>query len=454
MLAFMDALTIENVRCFKGPHSIRLAPLTLLVGENSTGKSTLLSMVRIAWDLKNRIGSPDFNEPPFQLGNYDRIAHYHGGQAKRALSFCVGFDIHIPKRLSDPSTQLFPDESPTLLKAEYRFVPIEGRPEVAEWEVSQGRRSVRLAKEEESSELTLTIRHNDDLVKIRGTDKHPIPEPRIGTRILDDMFYLFRYPDEGRRHRWKVEGEVSPAMIKFLQLVGRGLRDREDARPFAMAPIRTEPDWIYQVGSERPTPAGAHAPAALSRLVGSKSSANQSAIDNIIAFGKASGLFEELEIQRVGKTTLSDAFQVLVQIKNQARESNIVDVGYGVSQSLPILVEALASSNPLLLIQQPEVHLHPRAQAELGTLLAGCAKDQRRKIIVETHSDYLLDRICICVRTGQIAPERVLIHYLEHGGSGGVRIHPINVDSMGNIIGAPPSYRAFFLNESRTLLGG
>lgn len=80
----MDGLILENVRCFHKRHEIRLAPLTLLVGENSTGKSTIVAATRLAWDLARWVTEPDFNEEPFNWGGYDQIAHFHGGQAGRA----------------------------------------------------------------------------------------------------------------------------------------------------------------------------------------------------------------------------------------------------------------------------------------------------------------------------------------------------------------------------------
>src|SRR5436305_12090662 len=87
----MDKLLLKDIRCFRGEHVAPLAPLTILVGENSTGKSTLLALTRIAWDIAYGATEPDFNEEPFQLGAYDELAHYHGGRGKRATSFSVGF---------------------------------------------------------------------------------------------------------------------------------------------------------------------------------------------------------------------------------------------------------------------------------------------------------------------------------------------------------------------------
>jgi len=88
----MDKLILENVRCFRDRHEIRIAPLTLIVGENSTGKSTLLAAARLASELGRGIPQPDFNEEPFDWGAYDQIAHYAGGRRGRAGEFSLGFE--------------------------------------------------------------------------------------------------------------------------------------------------------------------------------------------------------------------------------------------------------------------------------------------------------------------------------------------------------------------------
>ena len=85
----MDTLILEDFRCFAGRHEVPIRPLTLLVGENSTGKTSFLAAVRAVHDLRSGDG-PDFNEPPFHLGSYDEIANYRGGRSGRAKSFAVG----------------------------------------------------------------------------------------------------------------------------------------------------------------------------------------------------------------------------------------------------------------------------------------------------------------------------------------------------------------------------
>ena len=133
---------------------------------------------------------------------------------------------------------------------------------------------------------------------------------------------------------------------------------------------------------------------------------------------------------------------------------NLIDVGYGVSQALPLLTELLRKGAPgTFLLQQPEVHLHPSAQAALGSLFCNIAA-QGRQLIVETHSDYILDRVRMDIRdkkTG-LKPEDVSILYFEPGELD-VTIHSLRLDEQGNVLDAPKGYRQFFLEETRNSIG-
>ena len=83
----MNEITLENYRCFRAVQSARLAPLTILVGENSTGKTSFMAMVRALWDLAYGLRSPDFKERPYDLGSFDEIVHRRGARGGQADSF-------------------------------------------------------------------------------------------------------------------------------------------------------------------------------------------------------------------------------------------------------------------------------------------------------------------------------------------------------------------------------
>ena len=92
----MDSITLENYRCFREKQTARLAPLTLLVGNNSTGKTSFLALIRALWDVAFLERVPDFREEPFDLGTFRDIAHNRGGRGSQAITndFDAGFEYN------------------------------------------------------------------------------------------------------------------------------------------------------------------------------------------------------------------------------------------------------------------------------------------------------------------------------------------------------------------------
>ena len=175
-------------------------------------------------------------------------------------------------------------------------------------------------------------------------------------------------------------------------------------------------------------------------------------------FGKGAGLFDEIYIRHLGNRD-SEPFQIQVRKfsgkQKKGPRRNLIDVGYGVSQVLPVITELLREEEnapPIFLLQQPEVHLHPTAQAALGSLFCRVASLERR-LIVETHSDYLLDRVRMDVRDGvsDLKPDDVSILFFERDDLD-VHIHSLGFDEEGNILGTPDSYGKFFMEETRRSL--
>lgn len=107
----------------------------------------------------------------------------------------------------------------------------------------------------------------------------------------------------------------------------------------------------------------------------------------------------------------------------------------------------------MFLLQQPEVHLHPGAQAALGSLFCTVAA-RGKQLIVETHGDHLIDRVRMDVRDGTtgLKPEDVSLLFFERGDLE-VSIHSLRIDEAGNVLDVPPSYRRFFLEETNRSIG-
>ena len=219
---------------------------------------------------------------------------------------------------------------------------------------------------------------------------------------------------------------------------------------YAFAPVRSMPKRTYDPVQSFPMSEGGHVPMILSRIFREDRDKWVQLKQQLEKFGEQSGLFREISVRPLGESA-SDPFQLTVRVRDKA--VNLLDVGYGVSQILPIIVDPLIQRGTrFFLLQQPEVHLHPRGQAALATFLLDQTQDSNRRFIVETHSDQIIDRLRIEVRDRKLDPEIVSLLYFEQGRNG-VRIHEIELDSEGNLTNAPSSYRDFFLNEEYSLLG-
>jgi predicted ATPase len=196
-------------------------------------------------------------------------------------------------------------------------------------------------------------------------------------------------------------------------------------------------------------PTGDHIPFLLEQLLQRDSAKRNKLLKTLKEFGDESGLFKSFQVRHLGDRA-TDPFQLLVTVAGRA--SNLVDVGYGVSQALPVIVQAsLMEGDQTLLLQQPEVHLHPRAQAALGTFFAVLAASGSSRFLVETHSDYIIDRVRQEVTKKTIPLEKVGILYFQRNGmESGCSL--LDLDSNGNIVNPPPDYRNFFLHEEVNLL--
>ena len=436
----MASLIIESIRCFGGRHEIPIRPLTVLVGENSSGKSTLLAAARIAWDLARDEGGVDFNEEPFLLGTFEQIAtatetRTSGGDR----SFSLGWNF-----TASPGSPIrrFAEEVQVL----GTFEKIDSQPRLVEWSARSGdlRLAMRRRRDDEGPQT-----HQESQSRFEIPGKPPRMLHVVGPVRSALRWDALWASELTFGHVGTSDAEAREELGLFHELL-KPLEVALGERPFAFSPIRTHPRRSYDPVQGIPSSEGAHVPMLLSRIFARGNSEWKELGEAIAQFGRSSGLFEKVEIRHLGDHD-SDPFQV--QVKIAGAPFNLIDVGYGVSQILPILVDCLRSDErQTFLLQQPEVHLHPRAQAELGSFLATAVKARSKHFLVETHSDHLVDRIRLDVRDGRYPREDFVILFCERDENG-ARVHPITVDEHGNLVGAPPGYRQFFLEEDRRLLG-
>lgn len=449
----MDSITLSNFRCFGEKQTARLAPLTLLVGENSTGKTSFLALIRALWDTAYGHRAPDFKEEPYDLGSFFDIV-YNNHRDAPSSTFLAGF------RASNSHEHGNADHQPLHFETTFERSVNWAIPKTRYF--SQGRTYMEeIYDDGRITTLNLgTVRGDWRQTTSQESTFMSNGTPTLDNHLVPLAFHLIPFLEE------KFTRNVLPKPIadspvfspEDLEAVGNLIHSqlRLVGRPFAGAPVRSKPQRTYDPARTLPDPKGDYIPSYLASLFSQDKSVWEKLQTNLERFGKKSGLFDRLLIEQQGER---DGGPFQVRIKGSGGEPrgpdrNLIDVGYGVSQVLPLITEILREDSPnMFLLQQPEVHLHPSAQATLGSLFCEVAS-KGRQLLIETHSDYILDRIRMDVRDDRssLTPDDVSVLFFQRTGDD-VRINSLRFDPEGNVQGSPQGYRDFFMQETRRSLG-
>lgn len=159
-------------------------------------------------------------------------------------------------------------------------------------------------------------------------------------------------------------------------------------------------------------------------------------------FKELNEIMAELElIQSIQSEKMKGGrFELTVKTKENSTSASLTDVGFGISQFLPLIVADLQlPETSCLALSQPEIHLHPKIQALFGNYLAKQINKSGKQYIVETHSEYLLNRIRLLLVKGELRPEDVRVYYFENDGIKSV-VHNVEFTTDGQIKGAPDGF--------------
>ena len=416
----ITSLALTDVRCFAGTQRTALPRVAVLVGENSTGKSTFLGCARAIARLSDFVDLSDrnpFEDPPFSMGGFETIAR--SGVSKFAIE--ATFEGHRYDRVRvaydrGPGGEPRERELELTLSTESgqrgafrvtrRCSPRSGRPEMwrvagpgFEFEFPQSLVSYR----QFSTWLSVSVR--------RGN-----------------------LPHEGSTTLWrKRTGDASPEADRMFARFTNFFR-RSDLFPSLEHWLPVVPDdpngWLRE-REYASNPFGR--------------SLDDATLDRIVALGRRLNLFSSLDFRRGQGGTYE------IRVNASGEDCNVVDVGFGVHSVLPLLhAVASAPKEASLLLQQPESHLHPQAQAALVRLVAQWG----HPLLVETHSDHIPDWFRIAAMSGDLDPDDLGIVYFDSvAGGGSTVLHHIRVDDHANLIDTPPGFRRFFLDETERLLG-
>ncbi len=319
----MDRVTLQNYRCFREKQTARLAPLTFLVGENSTGKTSFLALLRALWEVAFQDRIPDFRQPPYDLGAFEDIVHHGGAKNGRPDSFEAGFEYVI---LSDSCDGLtyhvtfedrggYPFPSTRMLQHKKAWIEIrndENRTALVHF--GMGQNQYRHTYQDYP-----IIASNGTLFSIEG--------------MLMDILY-----DTNQGVHRKSAGAEYTDQAETLDNLQDSLVDlsfvlEKRFAPFASAPVRARPKRTYDPSRPAQDPEGEYIPDYLANMSRNAPEQWERLKADLEDFGRDSGLFDEIAVLSFGKTA-GPPFHVQIRkfgkrLKGPKR--NLIDVGYGVS---------------------------------------------------------------------------------------------------------------------------
>ncbi len=440
----MKYLYIDNYRGFSNTF-IPIKDVNFFVGENSTGKSSILTLI-------NLLGTPEFwfnqefNTDKIELGAFKDIVSMN---SKSDKYFRIGV-IECSDNVEFPT-----DRQHTFL---FTFNERKGVPKIRDYSFVKHNKSIRIVfarktvrfkiseiKPHEDISSTLLRVFNGWLEQNAGSERgYKIFSPKDESLRTEIPFIyvkgiLQQLALEGQEEQFDIGKFLEPDMPTFSHHLAW------------IAPVRTKPARIYGGLKSAFSPEGEHTPHLIKSLLSRERTA-MNFTEYAKKFGMESRLFEGLYTKNFGRN-YSSPFEIRVEINR--KRLRISDVGYGVSQSLPIIVELFARPHGCwFALQQPEVHLHPRAQASLGDLIMNLAIHDGKRFFVETHSDYTIDRFRVSYRdndkTKKISSQVLFFERDERGN----KVHSVSISTDGNYSEEQPeSFREFFIDEEIRVLG-
>ena len=427
-------IRIKGYKSLAEETKLEIRPLTILAGANSSGKSSVVQPLLL---LKQTLASPsdpgvmELAGPNVQFTRYGQMFYHLAGNDRPATSITIGFSAGDAADL-------------VLLDLKYTITPIGLLLEQQDITVNLNRRKLsiqlrpgRLCPEQIESlpEEIKFINHSVD-----EFDTRPVVFWSQSSRGFLDLL-LGPYGDSSINfaigsYGW--DQTVRQQLLNLIHIPGlRGNPERHYPLRQTQGPRFDGHFQDYVAG----VIAGWEGDERLTRLGDS--------LHHL-------GLTWKLEARRLDDTRVEI---VVGRLRNPGRGGeedlvNIADVGFGVSQILPALVAMeVAKPGQLIHLEQPEIHLHPKAQRNLAKLL-GEAATQQKRLIVETHSSILIRGIQTLVAKGELDPKLVKLHWFTRDdATGATKVSSADLDENG-AFGAdwPEDFDDTYLESERDYL--
>ncbi|MCU7906723.1 MAG: DUF3696 domain-containing protein [Candidatus Thiodiazotropha sp. (ex Epidulcina cf. delphinae)] len=436
----LNKLHLKNFKAWKNTGLIRLAPLTVIFGANSAGKSSLghlllaLKQTALSADRKRTLHLGDANTL-IDLGTFADCLHGH--DLTNSLDFTLRWALPKPLEVRDPlpSSQRYQGGH---LGLDVSLISGKsGQPEVKslQYDLSNANNEVVLdVKLLRGENRKFSLKSGRYKFMNAVGRKWPLEDPEKFYRVSEVS--MARFKNAGFLTDFALATET---MLRSLSYLG---------------PLRMHPQRTYQWSGDTPEGVGQMGENTIAAILAAQSEgrmlnrgprrARQSFAEFIAGWLKDLGVIHSFIVKPVAEGRKE--YEVLVKTHVEAPEVKITDVGFGVSQVLPVLVQAFyCPPNSTVWMEQPEIHLHPQVQAELADMFISAIRsrengnDRKVQLIIESHSEHFLNRLQRRIAEGDITPDDVAIYFCKQVGSS-TELEPLEVNLYGDIENWPENF--------------
>jgi hypothetical protein len=396
---------------------VELRPVTLLLGTNSSGKTSLLQPFRL---MQQTVTSSD---PTLQLnlggqstdlvdlGSWSEVIHGHDENRNLHL----GFDLVHNNGTTEVDLEYGLDT--------FERVVVQSLSYRRDGERYSAIRSTRGGYSLEAPNFEHPNRPSADTPDakrayepVRSLAFSPEAMLLLGPRLADAV------------------GTLSLTMFRQFEKISY------------LGPLRALPRRTEQWNQQRPGSLGPNGSGAIRALLASANDRSNSdeLIDQISKWLHKMGAADKLEVQRLGASTHYE-----VRVVRAGLDCNLLDVGFGISQVLPVLTLAyFAPEDSTVIIEEPEIHLHPLAQRLLADLFVEVSRERRIQFLIETHSEHLFRRLQFLIADQQVEADRCRLYFVQRAQGDGAKLRRLEVDTYGRIANWPEKFFGDAIGET------
>lgn len=436
----LRSLRVQNFKAWRDTRRVDFAPLTVFFGANSSGKSSINHFLMM---LRQTVRSPDRNNvfdlgdanAAVRLGSFRDIVFAH--DLENNLAFSMDWELPAPLRLRDPKTTRRYSGDRLSFTATARQAT--GRSRTVQ---SEGFR-YRLGSDERTS-LAVDMARDG-----RRTDRWRLDTEHY--ELVRNPGRAWELPKPVRFYGFPNEAALYFQNTLFLADLELALEERLQSISY-LGPLRSPPERLYAWSGNVPEDVGWQGhnavPAILAaseRSLNWKRRSPKVPFEQVIArWLTEMGLVHSFSVHEIAPE--QDQYEVRVKTSRRSEEVKLTDVGFGISQVLPVLVQSFyADRHSTVLIEQPEIHLHPAVQASLADLFIAAitaredGEPRNVQLVIESHSEHLLRRLQRRIAEGVITEHDVALYFCYPGPKGST-IDRLEVDTYGDITNWPPDF--------------